>query len=97
MLLNSNEYQQFDPVYSPESIAGPGRIFQGLGESKLVPGINVKISVSFDFGAYRSNVIGTEVGVLTEVYTSKIEIVPTKPNRSVYNSIFLAIFWGSRK
>ena len=92
-------YEQYDPVAGtdPDFYIGPGRLFQGLGESSIVPGLNVKSSLLFEFGTYRSNVAGIEVGVMAEAYTRKIIIVPSQPNNSVFTSVFLSLFWGSRR
>ena len=76
---------------------GPGKLFQGLGESSVVPGLNTKASVLFEFGTYRSNVAGIEAGVMVEAYTREIIIVPTQPNNTVFSSVFFTLFWGTRK
>jgi len=97
--VGDGRYEQYDPTSntSPNGILGPGRIFQGLGESKVVPGLNTKASVLFEFGTYRSNVAGIEAGVMVEAFTREIIIVPTQPNKSVYSSVFFTLFWGTRK
>lgn len=99
ILEPSGEYAKFDPVQhpAPESIVGPGKLFQGLGQSKFVPGLNLKTSAAFEFGTYRSNVAGIEVGVMVEAYTREIILVPTQSNKSVYSSVFFTLFWGTRK
>lgn len=92
-------YAKFDPIQhpSPETIAGPGKLFQGLGDANLVPGLNFKASTLFEFGTYRSNVAGIEMGVMLETYTKEIELVPTQPNRATFTSLFFTLFWGTRK
>ncbi len=86
------------PTYpSLESIAGPGKLFQGLNESELVPGVHVKGSIFFEFGSYRGNVSGIETGIMIEAFTKKIILVPTQPNKSVFTSVFFTLFWGVRK
>lgn len=99
ILTPGGNYEAFDPDVhtSPESIAGPGRLFQGLGETNVVPGLNVKGTVSFEFGTYRSNVAGVELGAMLEAYTREIILVPTQPNDAVFTSFFLTFFWGTRK
>ena len=99
-ILNSD--QRYEPFNyqdhgSPNSIFGPGKLFQGLGESDFVPGLNTKGSVFFEFGTYRSNVAGVEVGVMVEAYTKEIVLVETQPNKSVFSSVFFTLFWGTRK
>lgn len=99
ILVREGEYEQFDPIKhaNPQQILGPGKLLQGIGESRVVPGLNIKGSVSFEFGTYRSNVAGIEVGFLGEAYTKEIVIVPTQENKSIYTSVFFTLFWGTRK
>lgn len=82
---------------NPQSVAGPGKLFQGLGDSEFVPGFHAKGSLFFEFGTYRSNVAGVEVGVMAEAYSKEIILVPTQPNKSVFTSVFFTLFWGTRK
>lgn len=100
-VLNGDDgtYEPYSVVRhpSPQSIGGPGKLFQGLGDSEFVPGLNTKASVLFEFGTYRSNVAGVEVGAMLEAFTKEIILVPTQPNKSVYTSVFFTLFWGSRK
>ena len=93
------QYDQFSLVThpSPQNIAGPGKLFQGLGDADLEMGLHAKGSVFFEFGTYRSNVAGVEVGVMAEAFTKEIELVPSQPNKSVFTSVFFTLFWGSRK
>ncbi|MEQ9402259.1 MAG: hypothetical protein RIM99_01630 [Cyclobacteriaceae bacterium] len=99
VLETGGDYERFDPLRhpSPETIAGPGKLFQGLGQSDIVPGINLKGAASFEFGTYRSNVAGVEVGMMVETYTKEIVLVPTQSNRSTFTSVFFTLFWGTRK
>ncbi|SNS47225.1 hypothetical protein SAMN05421640_0290 [Ekhidna lutea] len=99
VLSADQQYDQFSLIKhpSPQSIAGPGKIFQGLNESDFAPGLNAKGSVFFEFGTYRSNVAGVEVGVLAEAFTKEIVLVPSQPNKTVFTSVFFTLFWGTRK
>lgn len=99
-ILDANqEYVVFDPdqISDPRGIFGPGRLFQGLGESDFELGLHVKGSLLFEFGTYRSSVAGIEVGVMAEGYSEEIILVPTQPNKSLFTSVFFTLFWGSRK
>lgn len=103
--IGDGRYEQYEavpgtnpPTYpSPQRFIGPGKLFQGLGESSVVPGLNTKASVLFEFGTYRSNVAGIEAGVMLEAFTREIIIVPSQPNKSVYSSVFFTLYWGTRK
>ncbi|MEP1034021.1 hypothetical protein [Ekhidna sp.] len=93
------QYKPFNVVNFPsfQNIAGPGKLFQGLGDADFAPGFHVKGSLLFEFGTYRRNVAGVEVGVMAEVFSEEIVLVPTQPNKSFYSSVFFTLFWGTRK
>lgn len=93
------ETRQYDPArdISPGTIMGSGRLFQGLCLGHFVPGLNGKSSIIFEFGTFRKNVSGIEVGLAAEAFPKVMEIVPTQRNRAVFTSAFFTLFWGSRK
>ena len=76
---------------------GTGRIFEGVGESKIVPGANIKAAVNFEIGSVKSQVTGFEAGFLVDFYSKPIEIMPATKNYSVFPTVFLTVFYGSRK
>ena len=87
----------YNPTISSDKISGSGAIFQGLDESKIVPGINLKSSVSFEFGTFKSNVVGFEVGMMVEAFTRKINIMAhVDNNRQIFPNAFITLFYGSR-
>ena len=98
VLTSGGEYVVYDPVRytNLQSVQGSGKFLQGFGESKIIPGINIKAALNFEFGSFMRNVIGIEFGVMAEGYVKQIVIVPTKPNRALYTSAFFTFFWGKR-
>jgi hypothetical protein len=88
-----------------EAVTGKGDFFQGIGESKLTVGLNVKAALSFELSAFRANTTGIEIGFLAEAFPSKITIIPnTTPgalrsdgNRSFFTSGYITLFFGSKK
>lgn len=88
---------QYNSSIGFEKISGTGRVFEGLGESKIVPGANVKAAINFELGTIKSQVTGFEAGFLVDFYTKKIEMVPSARNYSVYPTLFLTLFYGTRK
>lgn len=89
--------KQYDPSIGSEQIFGPGRLFEGLGESKLKLGANVKAALNFELGTIKSQVTGFEAGFLLDAYTSKVVLVPTAKNYSVFPTLFFTLFYGGRK
>lgn len=85
------------PVMSPSTIVGTGRLFQGLGDSKIVPGANLKVAMNFELGTTKSQVTGFEAGFLLDAYSKKIEMMPEAKNYAVYPTLFITLFYGGRK
>ena len=98
VLTSGGEYVVYDPTRHTnlQSIQGSGKFLQGLGDSKIIPGVNIKAALNFEFGSFMRNVIGIEFGVMAEGYVKKIIIVPTKTNKALYTSAFFSFFWGKR-
>lgn len=99
----SSEYVTIREQYNPKKhrtaseIYGPGRLFEGLGESDLKFGANAKLAINFELGTTKSQVTGFEAGFLLDAYTEKIVIVPTARNYSVFPTLFFTLFYGGRK
>lgn len=90
--------EQFDPErHNFNGIVGTGRLFQGIGESKIIPGLNLKASISFEFGTFKSNVTGFELGFMGEQYTKEVVLIPTADNQSFFPYAFITLFYGNRR
>ncbi|MCL6257768.1 hypothetical protein M3O96_01620 [Aquiflexum sp. TKW24L] len=91
--------EQYDPErhQSRYNILGPGRIFEGLGQSDIAFGGNAKAAVLFEFGVFKSNVTGLELGYQLEGFTKEIPLMPTVENRQVFQSVYFTFFYGFRK
>jgi hypothetical protein len=80
-----------------DAIWGTGRLFEGLGDSRLVLGANFKAGLNFEMGDIKSSVAGFEAGFLLDAYTQKIEMIPRAKQYSVYPTLYITIFYGTRK
>lgn len=95
---NQSIREPYDPAkHSIEDITGRGFIFQGLFESNIIVGANLKASLSFEFGTLKSSVSGFEAGFLLDAYTRKINMVSEADNYAVWPTAFITLFYGSRK
>lgn len=79
------------------SILGTGNILQGIGESQVKIGLNIKPAFSFEFGTFKSNVSGIELGFVLETYTEDIILVPNATNDNLFTSFFVTLFYGRRR
>ncbi|MBL3657050.1 hypothetical protein [Fulvivirga sediminis] len=95
---NSNlSYAPYTPDVDISKIYGSGRIFQGLFESQVRIGANLKAGLSFELGSQKSHVTGFEVGFLLDAYAGEVELMPAYDNSSVFPTAFITLFYGKRR
>lgn len=88
----------YDPNrHRVEEITGRGYLFQGLFQSKVIIGLNLKAAVNFEFGSFKSSVSGFEIGFLIDAYAKEIYMIPEAKNYAVWPTAFVTLFYGSRK
>lgn len=98
-ILYNGEYVPYDPDenQSFNGIQGSGKLLQGLGDSELTVGLNAKIGLAFEFGAFKNNVAGIEVGASLEAFPKEIIIIPSEDNRAIFTALYFNLYWGTRK
>jgi hypothetical protein len=96
----------YDPTkISASEIEGTAGIFKGIGESKIIPGLFVKAGISLEFGEFRNNLTGIEVGFTSELFSRAPNILEPLANGGTTNlrnkqymfGAYLTLFLGSRK
>ncbi len=88
----------FSETRNSPNIVGPAGYFAGVNEMELAIGLHLRASLLFEFGSFKSNVTGFEVGVIAEMFNKEIELVPTgTKNYQFYPAGFISIIFGSRK
>lgn len=78
-------------------ILGSDTVFRGLGQTKFKPGLHARAGLSFEYGRYRESIAGIEVGVAVEYFPSTPVIIPLADNNNTFTSVYLNLFYGSRK
>lgn len=91
--------EQYDPeVHGVRyNILGTGRLFEGIGQSQLAVGANLKAAMNFEFGVFKSNVTGLELGYMIEGYSKEIPLIPTAENKQLFQSAYFTFYYGFRK
>lgn len=88
----------YDPaVHSIDRVLGTGHLFQGVTQSNLRVGANLKAGLSFELGTIKSNVTGFELGALVDAYTQEIELVAGTEHKSIFPTAYITIFYGTRR
>jgi hypothetical protein len=91
------QYDPANPNHNFNNILGTGNLFQGIGESQIQLGLNVKAGLNFELGTIKSQVTGFEVGFLLDAYANKIELMPTADNYKLFPTVYFSLFYGSRR
>ncbi len=91
------QYDPTNPEHSFNNILGTGNLFEGLGDSSIQLGINIKAGLSFELGSVKSSIQGFEVGFLLDAYFNEIILMPTANNKSAFPTVYFTLFYGSRK
>jgi hypothetical protein len=70
-----------------------------LAEANMNIGAHLRTGLSFEYGRYREDVTGVEVGFLLEAYPNELKIigVPRTKNNSLFTSAYLTLYYGRRK
>lgn len=91
--------EQYDPAIhqSRFNILGTGKLLEGIGQSELAVGGMAKAALYFEFGVFKSNVTGLEVGWQIEGYQKKIPLILREENRQLFQSAYFTFFFGFRK
>ena len=91
--------EQYDPAIhqSRFNILGTGRLLEGVGQSELALGGMAKAALYFEFGVFKSNATGLEVGYQVEGFQKKIPLILREQNRQFFQSAYFTLFFGFRK
>ncbi|MDH5398243.1 MAG: hypothetical protein OEX02_08860 [Cyclobacteriaceae bacterium] len=87
----------YGPSIPYSSIRGAGSLFQGLSDTKMKFGANIKASLSFELGTLKSHVTGFEAGFLVDGYLGEIDMMVNAENKSLFPTAFVTLFYGTRK
>ncbi len=84
--------------YSDENrILGADNIYKGILESKINMGVHIKTALAFDISTFRENASGIELGLITEVFGKRPEIMVYSKSPSFFLSSYLTLYFGSKK
>lgn len=96
-VFNVTRHQPYTPDIAYSDILGTGNLFEGVSESKIQIGANLKAAVNFELGTMKSQVTGFEAGFLVDAYAKQVVLMPSAKNRAVFPTVFFTLFYGSRK
>lgn len=96
-LENANRFLNWDDVF------GADKLTKGLDELGIIPGVHVKGSLHFDWGAYGEFIRSAEIGIMADGYIKDVPILADNEemginnNQNIYLNLFVNLRLGRRK
>jgi hypothetical protein len=78
-------------------IFGASSFARGLDELIPVPGLNGRIGVNFEWGAYDEFIKAAELGLMLDVFARPVPIMVNQVNRPFFFNLYLTLQFGKRK
>lgn len=88
--------QTKDAFLTPGDIVGAAGFSQGLGETKIIPGLHLRTGLHFDFATSRKTILAVETGMNAECYTQSIPLMALQKNVPYFFNLYAAFQFGKR-
>lgn len=89
--------ERYDPtIHKRGDIYGKAPFFNGIGNTKIVPGAYAKFALSFEYGDHYNTIKALEAGVVADVYPTSIQIMANDKKQYLLFSLYLKMVWGRK-
>jgi hypothetical protein len=94
--------EQYNPdIHRIQSnITKTGSLANSFAQSNFEIGASFKTSMTMEFGTFKSNVSGVELGFMVDLFPEEITILDALTpvqNRNVFTSAFINVYFGTRR
>lgn len=86
-----------DVFLDNSKIRGYSGYFQGISGIKLIPGIQGRFSLHFDYALFDKLVNSVEAGIMIHAFYKRIPIMVTEDNHIIFPNLYLKFALGRRK
>ncbi len=91
------ESVKYDPaIYSIDSISGKGPFIDGIGQTKVYPGVYAKVNLSFEYAPYSNLVRAIEVGTIFDYYPKALPIMARNPAENFILTLYIGFVFGKK-
>lgn len=98
--ITGNKYQEsvkYDPErYTIDSISGKGPLVDGLGETKVYPGLYAKANLSFEYAPFSNKVKAIETGVIFDYFPKALPIMARNPSENFIITLYVGFVFGKK-
>ncbi len=95
--LKEEKYNPDNYYHSSEYIYGRAPWTDGIGETRVYPGIFAKGALNFEFGSYNTKIRALEAGAVAEYFPMAIPIMAFNPAENFFFTFYLNFSLGKRK
>lgn len=96
--INSVPYRDiYDNKYNNPNILSVGGLLDGLGQSRIQMGWNLKAGLIFEFNTLKKNYTALELGAVMDYYFQPVEMLYLNKNRSSYTGAYVTFYLGKTK
>lgn len=88
--------RRYNPSEPQQNILGQANFFQGIGETRIEPGLYLKSSFVFDYFGTDENIKSIEVGVVVDAFRREIPIFYDYKNPTVFFQLYCNLNFGKR-
>jgi len=81
----------------PSIIQGASGFGKGWSDLSVVPGLNIRTALRFDYGRFNEMLSALEIGLNTEIYTKSIAQMVDNKNKRFFFNAYVALTFGRRK
>lgn len=98
--VTGNKFQEsvkYDPErYTIDSISGKGPLVDGLGETKVYPGLYAKANLSFEYAPFSNKVKAIETGVIFDYFPKALPIMARNPAENYIITLYVGFVFGKK-
>ncbi len=96
--IRHNQSAYYDSLFlDPRSIIGSSSFGSGFDKISFTPGAFLRTAIRFDWEHFNTGITAVEIGLNTEIYTQKVQIMANNPKNHFYFNAYVAIVLGGRK
>ncbi len=91
------EPEQYDPQqHSTTYIFGRAPFSDGLDETKVHPGLDIKTGLNFEFGKRNTKIKSVEIGAAIDITPTGLTIMASSENQIFFPTFYISLLFGQR-
>jgi hypothetical protein len=105
VIIKSEVYNETnaDLFLSTDRVYGASSFLKGIGQTKVVPGINAQVGIHMAWGAFEAFIKALEVGIMMDYFFGRVPIMVEDPrldypeNKNYFINLYVNLELGKRK